>query len=164
MINNIKDNINNYTNIFNWYKGLCITGEEYVNKIKEKPNNEKTWYDKLYIWYYHNIIYIILSLGILLIICMFYNLSKKNKKIHKTINNNVNIQNGGSSLGKRLKGVSQKTVSRIRSGANPFYVLVFSYAIILGFGFFFLPTICMIVIGLLTYQLAKKQISNLFTI
>lgn len=51
----------------------------------------------------------------------------------------------------------------ISNNIQSFYTLLFSVGIVLGFAFFFMPTICMLVIGLLTYQITKNQVIGMIT-
>lgn len=202
---------------------LCINGECYANIIEEKDENEKTWYDKFYLWYRQNFTIIILVLGCLLFVSMIYYIWSNSNKVERKI-----IQTGGASVGgiissgkkefaayqsgesskaaagfKKFRemgdktGVTTKNIKGKVSGAvkgakgkaqaaakkakaaikeapakigeaisnniQSFYTMLFSVGIILGFAFFFMPTICMLVIGLLTYQITKNQVVSLVT-
>ena len=219
---------------------LCINGECYVNIIEEKKEEDRTWYEKFYLWYRQNFTTIILVLGCLLLISMIYYMysNKHNKNTIKTtaiqtggFNAHLNTQilpvdetvipGGGKISGAIAKGTSKvrgattKQISKgadkiqskagisgdqikekagkakeaikaapgkakeaakkkgkqagkaIAKGVNKFaksyYTILFSVGIVLGFAFFFLPTICMLVIGFLTYQITKNQIVSVLT-
>ena len=202
---------------------LCINGECYANIIEEKDENEKTWYDKFYLWYRQNFTIIILVLGCLLFVSMIYYIWSNSNKVERKI-----IQTGGASVrgiissgkkqfdayqsgksstaakgfkkiramgdktGVTTKGISKKVsgvassvkekgkavASKVKTAVKEapakigaaisnniqsFYTMLFSVGIILGFAFFFMPTICMLVIGLLTYQITKNQVVSLVT-
>jgi hypothetical protein len=64
---------------------------------------------------------------------------------------------------KKLKAAPGKLVQGVKDNAKSFYTIVFSAAIVLAVGFFFIPTLCMIIIGILTYQLTKNQVVSMFT-
>lgn len=217
---------------------LCINGECYANIIEEKEENERTWYDKFYLWYRQNFTIIILVLGCLLFASMIYyiwsksnnkkliqtggdneggntakNLQKKQPKEKKeqtqgAISKRVDQYQSGTSsasakgfkklrqmgdktgvtreaLGKKtsaitgsikekskaawsstkegLKAAPGRIGDAISNNIQSFYTLLFSVGIVLGFAFFFMPTICMLVIGLLTYQITKNQVISMFT-
>ena len=256
--NNFKTIINKSIDI------LCINGECYVNIIEEKEEAERTWYDKLYLWYHQNFTIIILVLGCLLFASMIYFVwSNKTNKTITTNKSNTQVQSGGfldydvvdtslpgggiksgiSSAGRKAKSGIRSASKKVKSGitsapgkglgyaakgakqfdkmgdslldkggisseklkekgrkvkegikaapgkikegikavpgklkqgavvvgraakqhAKSFYMILFSIGIVLGFAFFFMPTICMIVIGYLTFQLTKNQVVSLFT-
>lgn len=219
---------------------LCINGECYVNIIEEKKEEDRTWYEKFYLWYRQNFTIIILVLGCLLLISMIYymysNTNNKNTIKTSTIqtggfNAPSNIQShpvdetvipgGGKISGaiatgtSKVRGATSKQISKgadklqsmagisgdqikekatkakeaikaapgkaaravkgkakqagkaiivgAKKHAKSFYMIVFSIGIVLGFAFFFLPTICMLVIGFLTYQITKNQIVSVLT-
>jgi len=62
-----------------------------------------------------------------------------------------------------LKAAPGRIGDAISNNIQSFYTLLFSVGIILGFAFFFMPTICMLVIGLLTYQITKNQVISMIT-
>ena len=62
-----------------------------------------------------------------------------------------------------LKAAPGRIGDAISNNIQSFYTLLFSVGIILGFAFFFMPTICMLVIGLLTYQITKNQVTSMIT-
>lgn len=62
-----------------------------------------------------------------------------------------------------LKEAPGRIGDAISNNIQSFYTLLFSVGIVLGFAFFFMPTICMLVIGLLTYQITKNQVVSLVT-
>lgn len=68
-----------------------------------------------------------------------------------------------SSTKEGLKAAPGRIGDAISNNIQSFYTLLFSVGIVLGFAFFFMPTICMLVIGLLTYQITKNQIISMFT-
>ena len=72
---------------------LCINGECYVNIIEEKKEEDRTWYEKFYLWYRQNFTIIILVLGCLLFTSMIYYMycNTNNKNTIKT----TSIQTGG---------------------------------------------------------------------
>lgn len=63
----------------------------------------------------------------------------------------------------KLKAAPGKLVQGVKDSAKSFYTIVFSAAIVLAVGFFFIPTLCMIIIGILTYQLTKNQVVSMLT-
>lgn len=217
---------------------LCINGECYANIIEEKEEDERTLYDKFYLWYRQNFTIIILILGCFLVASMIYyiwtnsnneklvqyggndeetivtdkkpgkfsraksyvkestlgkaiakrqagkssasaagfkklrkmgdktgvtikGLSKKVSGVTKGVK-----EKGGAALSKgnaAIKAVPGKIGDSISNNIQSFYTMLFSVGIILGFAFFFMPTICMLVIGLLTYQITKNQVISLIT-
>ena len=68
-----------------------------------------------------------------------------------------------SSTKEGIKAAPGRIGDAISNNIQSFYTLLFSVGIVLGFAFFFMPTICMLVIGLLTYQITKNQVISMFT-
>lgn len=68
-----------------------------------------------------------------------------------------------STVKNKAKQAGKAVVAGAKKHAQSFYMIVFSIGIVLGFAFFFLPTICMLVIGFLTYQITKNQIVSILT-
>ena len=89
---------------------LCINGECYVNILEEKKEEDRTWYENFYLWYRQNFTIIILVLGCLLVISMFYYMysNSNNKNPIKT----TTIQTGGfnASSDKQLLPVSETVI------------------------------------------------------
>lgn len=194
---------------------LCVNGKCYVNMIEKKEEEDRTWYDKLYLWYYNNFINIILFLGFCLLLSMVYYLFNKSKSnptnykgsqlsgggfksqfkkssttgfytpiIQKQASKQIKstglptstaaLKEKAGKAGEAIIKAPGKATKAIRRGgknfvlgakahAKSFYVILFSITIVIGFGFFFIPTICMLLIGFLTYQLTKMQIVSMFT-
>lgn len=73
------------------------------------------------------------------------------------------VKQGAIAAKNKLKAAPGKLVQGVRDNAKSFYTIVFSAAIVLAVGFFFIPTLCMIIIGILTYQLTKNQVVSMLT-
>ena len=153
---------------------LCINGECYANIIEEKEDTERTWYDKFYLWYRQNFTIIILIIGCLLVTSMIYYIWCKSNTVNNVQNGGKSLSGKVSGLGKGIKGKGKALLRNVKASPDrignaisnnvqSFYTLLFSIGIILGFGFFFMPTICMLIIGLLTYQITKNQVISLIT-
>lgn len=86
---------------------------------------------------------------------------KKASKIKKSIGKKTTAAKEKAKAA--VKAAPGKIANAISNNIQSFYTLLFSVGIVLGFAFFFMPTICMLVIGLLTYQITKNQVINLIT-
>lgn len=96
---------------------IFLTGWDYRYYIETKEENNRLWYEKIYLWYYYNCFYIILIIGLMLIIFIalgeFDNNNQKNK--NKKLKNNNNLKNFKTS---KNKNKSQLGGAENNSGDN----------------------------------------------
>ena len=99
---------------------IFLTGWGYRDYIETKEENNRLWYEKIYLWYYYNCFYIILIIGLMLIIFIalgeFDNNNKKNKN-SKNKNNLKNYKNS-KNYNKTQHGGAENNSGGNNSGGN----------------------------------------------
>lgn len=112
--------IENFTNKLK--NNIFLTGWDYRDYIETKEENNRIWYEKIYLWYYYNCFNIILIIGLMLIIFItlgeFDNNNQKNKNKNSRKTKNLNNSNTSKNKNKSQLGGAENNSSGNNSSSN----------------------------------------------
>ena len=112
--------IETFSNILK--NNIFLTGWNYRDYIETKEENNRLWYEKIYLWYYYNCFYIILIIGLMLIIFIalgeFDNNYQKNKNKNSKNTKNLNNPNTSKNKNKLQLGGAENNSGGNNSGGN----------------------------------------------